>query len=481
METFTSLTYDEGGEKMEPEDQEKAMEVLNDSAEIVSPEFNLGESKHEEKVPNAIQVDVWDKRKAEKIVDEWDLESEKQNPEVDKRSIIADSHTACFNPQPVLDENCDDQVKKQWFEDVLETPEYHHLHKATCLDTEMSQIASIQLYRQYQEYLTGLTSDERDKIENSESGEDGDWGSRVKRSGSAQKGVQQAGQDIRDAKEAAEALGYGTEDGSSSSLGTGVLDAFQGLRNNPKFRAISEAAGRFRVLSKSLQTKKNIHGMDDLVGVTLGDEIGRLVPSELMKLVDEDMENELLLKIHERTAMVRNYQSVDKIGRGPIMVLVDESSSMNGERIIAAKGLALSLAWLARQQNRWCCLVGWSSSGYIHELVLDPSTPNSKLMDWACESLGGGTRPPVEIIPELFEQTNAPEGKTDIIWITDGECGIDERVIEEFQDWRKEHKCKVWTIGIGCKAESFEPFSDQTVMVSQLSTSEPVIEEIFSM
>ena len=468
---------------MTPEERTKAMEALGDNAETVSPEFRFGKTRYEEKTPHAIKVDVWDKRNAEKIVDEWGLENEVKNPEVNKKSIIADSHTACFDPQPVLNENCNDPVKKKWFEEVLETPEYHQLHQATSLDTEMSELASIQLYRQYQKYLTSLTPDEQEEIEEGTEGTDEGWGPRVKRSSSAQEGVQQARQDIQEAQDAADALGCGSREGNRSELGTGVVDAFKALRNNPRFRAISEAAGRFRVLSKSFQTKKTIHGMDDLVGVTLGDEISRLIPSELMKLTDEDMENDLLLKILDRTAMVRDYKSVKKIGRGPIMVLVDESSSMkrnDGAPIIAAKGLALSLAWLARQQSRWCCLVGWASRGKSHHLVLDPSTPNDELMDWSLKVESGGTHPPVEMIPELFDKTNAPEGKTDIIWITDGDCQVDEKIVEEFQDWRKDHKCKVWTIGIGCEAESFKPFSDQTVMVSQLSTSEPVIGEVLS-
>jgi len=112
--------------------------------------------------------------------------------------------------------------------------------------------------------------------------------------------------------------------------------------------------------------------------------------------------------------------------------------------------------------------------------LLEPGVNNADIMDWCVAMLNGGTEPPLHLVPELYDETGAPDGKTDILWITDGECRVDPETVESFNEWREKHECRIWTIGIGCPAESFGSFSDKTVQVSGLSTTEPVISEILS-
>ena len=53
-------------------------------------------------------------------------------------------------------------------------------------------------------------------------------------------------------------------------------------------------------------------------------------------------------------------------------VSVDESGSMQGEKVLTAKALALALAWIARRQRRWCALVAYSGESGERLLALPP-------------------------------------------------------------------------------------------------------------
>jgi uncharacterized protein with von Willebrand factor type A (vWA) domain len=457
--------------------EEKAPDV--DSEDLVLDPLVGAEPKVAQ--PQAVQVDRWSSRIADRLVEEWEL-GDGDEPAA---AMVADAHTACFEPRPKLAEDCTDGLKKQWFNQLLESPDFKALHASTRMDADLSQIAAKQLFERFREYKVSLTEEEQEEA-GREPGEEGDedgpgeggWKTIVKRLRSTTEAVKGAAQDVQDARDASDCMGLG--DGSGAAVGTGVLKAFQAIKDNPVLRSISENAGRFRRLAKSLQRQKPVHGMDDVVGICMSDEIAKLVPYELMMMVDEDLEIDLLRRLSERQATCRSYEGKESAKRGPIMVLVDESGSMSGGRIEAAKGLALSLAWLARSQNRWCCLVGWSNRGQVRDLLIDPAKGSSEILEWCLSMFNGGTHPPLEAVPELFEKVGAPEGKTDVIWITDGQCRSLEG-IDEFNAWRAEHKVRSWTVGIGVQAESFEPFSDVVTKVEQLGTGEAIVSELLSL
>ena len=95
-----------------------------------------------------------------------------------------------------------------------------------------------------------------------------------------------------------------------------VADLFRRVRTDPTLRRICELAGRFRRVAQSKQRTKAIHGMDDLVGVEPGGDLGRLLPVELAKLAVPELELDTLRRLVERQTLCREYQSVEPVGAG---------------------------------------------------------------------------------------------------------------------------------------------------------------------
>src|SRR5262249_31742576 len=139
------------------------------------------------------------------------------------------------------------------------------------------------------------------------------------------------------------------------------------------------------------------------------------------------LEPDTLRRLVERQCMCRQQRSIEPVGKGPIIVCVDESGSMAGEKVHTAKALALALAWIARQQRRWCALVAYSGSSGERLLPLPPGRWDEvALAEWLCAFIGRGSNldVPVREMPRYYTQLKAPQGRTDVLFITDALCHI---------------------------------------------------------
>src|SRR5439155_15114462 len=165
--------------------------------------------------------------------------------------------------------------------------------------------------------------------------------------------------EVAEMKEAAAALGMGPGAPGSNDP-QAIAAVFRRVRSDPSLKRICELAGRFRRVAQSKQRRKTIHGLDDVVGVEPGGDLARLLPHELAKLAVPELELDTLRRLVERQTLCRDYHATEPVGKGPIIVSVDESGSMQGDKVHTAKALALALAWIARQQRRWCALVAHS-------------------------------------------------------------------------------------------------------------------------
>jgi uncharacterized protein with von Willebrand factor type A (vWA) domain len=179
--------------------------------------------------------------------------------------------------------------------------------------------------------------------------------------------------------------------------------------------------------------------------------------------------------------MCREWHAKETIGKGPIIVAVDESGSMHGEPICHAKAFALSLAWIAKKQHRWCCLVSWASRTQVKWTALEPKAWNQQaLSEWLGSFFNGGTEPPLDKFPSIYAQSKAPEGKTDIILITDACCDVPADTIARFNTWRTEAKARMITIVLGDEAGDLAQCSDEVKLIKSISTTEAAIGDVLS-
>ena len=64
------------------------------------------------------------------------------------------------------------------------------------------------------------------------------------------------------------------------------------------------------------------------MGVEPSGDVGRLLPAELAKLVVPELELDTLRRIAERQALCREHNPVESVGKGPVIIALDESGSV---------------------------------------------------------------------------------------------------------------------------------------------------------
>ena len=430
-----------------------------------------------------LDVDRWGQRRAADIAERWQA-ADVQTSEV---PVIADAHEALFSPAPMSAERPADASRAAWWKQLMETPEYRALHNQTMLDPELSELAAAQVCREWAAYAEQQPEPQPPQPGQPDQPAPGSDGEPIRdtlaRMRSTAKALQQAQDDVQTAKDTSAGIG----NGEAGQLDPATLRAmFKRVRDDRLLRAIMDMAGRMRSLCRALQRSKVRHGRDDTVGVKLGGDVARLVPSELMQLACGIPEVELLAlhRVATRRALCREYRGREKVRRGPIVVSVDESASMGGDRITAAKGLALALAWLAHHQKRWVMLAGYSGDATCTRYVAAPGKSQpAALLTWCSHMWNGGTvlDGPLATVPGWWPEVKPPKGKIDHIIITDGEVSLPSDLRDSYRSWAQAEQVKTYGIIIGCRnAGGIREVCDRVWCLPDLNIDSAAVTEVLS-
>jgi uncharacterized protein with von Willebrand factor type A (vWA) domain len=401
---------------------------------------------------------------------------------------VSDFFSAAFDPDPKLTAACVDRRRHAFVSALLQTPDYRALHADTQLDDTASEIAAVAFARQF-----AASRDDRKKDDGTKGGEAGGspdrdapgdgLGAEIAALCAAARAVSEARAGVEDLRDAAAALGMG-EGSPGSNDPARIAALYKRVRNDPGLKRICELAGRFRRVAQSRQRQKAIHGSDEVVGVEPGGELSRVLPSELVKWTSPELELDTLRRLAERQLLSREVRSIPLVGKGPILVCVDESGSMEGEKAHAAKGLSLALAWIARRQKRWAGLIAYSGDSGERLLALPPGHwDEEKLAEWLSAFIGRGSDldVPLRELPRMYEQIRAPRGITDVVMITDCKCRIPPPVRESFLAWKKSVTARVLTLVIGDNPGDLAQVSDEIFRVVALDPAGDEVGRVLSL
>ena len=420
----------------------------------------------------ALDLDEWELRRGRELL----ADSERLRGLALCEGAVADFHASAFLPDPRLLDECADPRRREFLGQLFQTPEYRALHATTMLREAASAIAATAFAEQF----AALKEEEPGR----ERGEaDGEADREMATLRAVGRALSKAAEEVEGMREATAALGMGPGAPGSNDP-RAIANIYRRVRGDPTLRRICELAGRYRRVAQSKQRQKVTHGTDDVVGVTLGGELSRLLPVELAKLAVPELELDTLRRLVERRCMQREHRSVEPVGKGPIIVSVDESGSMHGDKVHTAKALALAMAWVARGQKRWCALVAYSGGSGERLLALPPGRwDEGALADWLCAFIGGGSSldVPVRELPRYYSQLKAPAGKTDVLFVTDARCRIPPELRDTFLAWKQKVQARLVTLVVGGEPGDLARISDEVHTVETLSATEGAVERVLSL
>jgi uncharacterized protein with von Willebrand factor type A (vWA) domain len=263
--------------------------------------------------PTALELDEWGLRRGREAL----AESERLRQTGLDENAIADFHAAAFEPEPRLKKACADPLRLEFLRQLLQAPDYLALHQLTRLDAATSAIAACAFAEQFASL--------RESAEEGGGAEGADKEMAALRA--AGRAAAEAGEEVEECREACAALGMGPGCPGGNDP-RAIASLFRRVRGSRALRRICELAGRYRRLAQSRQRQKAVHGLDDVVGVELGGDLGRLLPHELARLAgDDEFADDALRRLLERQLMCREHRASEPAGRGPVIICCDESGA----------------------------------------------------------------------------------------------------------------------------------------------------------
>jgi uncharacterized protein with von Willebrand factor type A (vWA) domain len=417
----------------------------------------------------ALKLDNWSLRKGAELL--------KESSKLRKLNLssvaVADLHAAAFLPNPELEESCIDPLRKEFIQELLNTPAYQSLHASTKLNTVAAEIAACSFAEQF--HLLEARAPDPSQPSKPE-------GLDVAVIAAASRAAKDAVEGVQELESVTQAMGMGPGEPGSSDVNA-IASTFKAVRSNPALLRICSLAGRYRQLAQGLHKARSKKGFEEVTGLESGGDISRLVPSELMKLGIPELELDFLRRFAERQCLCREFASEERVGMGPVILVGDESGSMVGHRNESAKAIALTLAWIARKQGRWCGLVAFSGGTGHRVLSLSPDRWNQvDLLDWLQSYLGCGSDQdvPVQEMAAIFTEIGAPVGKTDLIYITDAELSISQKKAEAFKAWKVSVQARLTSLVLNSSLGGLSSISDEVHLINSLDPAEAGIKKVFS-
>jgi uncharacterized protein with von Willebrand factor type A (vWA) domain len=283
-------------------------------------------------------------------------------------------------------------------------------------------------------------------------------------------------QELEDATEEAETWGNTIGAGQKSPPGQ-KLELGRRLAGNEKLKKLARMVGRMKLNALALRKKVFERSSEELLEVEQGDALHRLLPHELLTLHHPVLRKDFYRRFLDQELIQYSLRGIEEKGKGPMIVCLDGSSSMSGEKEIWSKAVTLTLLEIARKQRRLFRSICFSSAETpLQVLDMNPrdryEVETKTIMDLAEYFPGGGTdfQKPLDAALDCLRESRFKKG--DVVFITDGECQVDPQWAENFRKEKDRLGFSLFSILIDMGPASLgtlKEFSDRIATIKQLT------------
>ncbi len=277
-------------------------------------------------------------------------------------------------------------------------------------------------------------------------------------------------------------LGASIEGGMPSAA---KLDLGDRLLTNDKLKRLSRLVGAFRQLARAARRARFERLPAEVHAIERGRDLARLLPTEASQLRHPQLRRLFLRRLLEGDLLQYAIEGRDEGARGPMVVCVDGSGSMAGDKELWAKAVCLTLLEIARRQKRHFRALVFSDAQRdlrVFDLLEMPrggrlEAPPVKIADlvaFADYFPRGGTdfQGPLDEALQILQHKNLKRG--DVVFITDGEASVSPQWLEGFLAEKARLDFKVYGVLVdvgqqGLRPEAVARFADRVTSVSQLT------------
>lgn len=239
---------------------------------------------------------------------------------------------------------------------------------------------------------------------------------------------------VEETKEELERALQGTRDENSGfsidgdpTQDTGVMNLLFG-NGASELRMIMKTVGSMEVDANAAIREKRKNVMGEYADVTQGQDLNRLIQSEYMALATPELEDQFWMRWAQDEATISEVKGNEYEGRGPLVIVVDESGSMqtvfDGLSCHQwARSITLTLAKIALKANRPVHVVKFSNNTHDNRLRRGAGGAfNKEDFKWlASTPMNGGTNiaRALDVGFTNVNKLNTDHSRADIVLITD--------------------------------------------------------------
>ena len=239
------------------------------------------------------------------------------------------------------------------------------------------------------------------------------------------------------------------------------------IKDNKELNKLIKKLGALRrIWIERKQARRVKDNYESITGAKFGDDIPKAFPAEIALAATPEGRALFALKYAQKTLLTKDYTSNRKdIGKGPVVMYVDVSGSMNGDAEIWSKAIALLVAEETLKEQREIQIHLFDTR--INDSVyLDSSRKdNNTLLDFVCTwSLGGGTSFNA-VLAHALDKAHIDD-RADILLITDGHSEVHDNYIKRLRIFKQNTGVQWNTICVNSAVPDIcKNFSDEVYSV----------------
>ena len=250
-------------------------------------------------------------------------------------------------------------------------------------------------------------------------------------------------------READEALtfGWGSEGTGHKAAPAGERERLAAeLRKRPGLRRIAARVGRLLRTAATKRRTAVTWSSQVLADVTTGRDVARMLPAELALLGDEDLELEFCRRFIEGRALCYRLDGREAAARGPMVVAVDCSSSMDGARNEWAIALTLALVHTAAREGRAATVIPFDTAAHEPIEVTRSNLVAATLQIATLGAYGGTSWAAALLASQVATDYHK---RADAVLITDGECDLPAEFVDAFGKWLRSSGASLFSLLVG--------------------------------
>ena len=233
------------------------------------------------------------------------------------------------------------------------------------------------------------------------------------------------------------------------------------LVKDKSLREVLRRAGRLaRIRDRKRLERRDPDARSEVVDIERGGDLGRAMPAQLARLKHPVLRRLALKDIAERSLLQYRLEGVEKLGRGPMVVLLDCSGSMSGDPHTWARAIGIACLGVGAKDKRPVTIIDFDTSplavrhvdakGNASMIPVDRAgrsgmpvkLGNGKLADAALDVAGFAVHGGTDFGPVLkLALDGLPAGiadaRADLVFVTDGQAGCDAETMKRLVECKK--------------------------------------------